>query len=272
MGTPDPIKPKNEIRLGGVRFNTNETESYGKIKNTESFYINFLDGTKVTYSNQHKGFVNSIMQDITDPYNNNKDPYASGEHIENIDGAHVTIGQEDHVLISNCNDIEIIGGNEGDLINIYDSKDIRVKSLEGDDNVNLHNSTNFVIDAGEGKDEVKVIINDRSNKRSFGLSEEEIIDARDLPLPEGKVHLSEDDKLTISKGTSTYDEPTDDTERSVNVYSKAEVVGKGVHSIKQTPEGAFETEVTTRVYNLKDDELISEETVKIKAWEDLPIE
>ena len=126
----------------------------------------------------------------------------------------------------------------------------------------MHNTENFVVDTGEGQDKIEIFNSDA--------------------LPDGKVVMSEDDKLTINTHTTAYSSDflknlEDSTYKftKTTVEKTVEVKGEGTHNVAQTPEEAFEVTKRTVVTEYSYDEndknypktLLDKTEVIKKQWE-----
>lgn len=240
----DPIKPSNEVVLGGVRFDANDAENYGRkfVATDKEFFINFKNGTKVEFNQQPQTQQSGIYQpggigkSIFDEQDTSRQPVISDLSASNVTDLSVSTARAYGAY--GCKDIEIEGNG---YVHVSNSENVSIRTGDGDDDIYIYNSNHFTVDSGDGKDDVVV------KQESSYLS-----DSRYIPLPEGEVILSPEDKLKIMKEahSSDYSKRSDEALRddaetyqvtTTTMSSVANVKGEGTHQIKQTPEEAFDT-------------------------------
>lgn len=269
MSNSGPIKPQNEVTLGGVRFDSNETSGYGKIptplKNA-GYFIDFKDGTRVEYQNTQP--ASSIWNETAGSKEIQCDEYGDGKFHLYVDGVdHVNINSNARIVTTiNCQDANMTLNNEkGCSVYSYGNKNVSIESSTGNDDISvMGNTESFSINTGDGNDSVTIFGGEELSHSS----------------KEGIVTMAGDGELTVLKSFtySNYNEAdailhnsNKFQETEVTITSTAKIKGKGTHNVRQTPEEAFDKTKKTVVREYEIDEfgfiedgtVISEKTEKL---------
>ena len=277
----EPIKPKNEVTLGGVAFNANHADSYGSYKVPDAkagnYYINFKNGTKVEYSQQPTDLTFGVFgqKQTPPPSIELHDDSISFNNICGLEIKGETLPESyQHYEVNNCDSVSLNteGSESYDRISVRDSQNVTVKgadfsndiSIRDSKNVNVETSAerfstvfstsveNINITTGNGDDYISVQDSNNftidtgngNDKVNIVVEDDSVLDSRDVTLPQGSVKMNDGDTLTIQKETRDYS--LHDLEwTATQSRSVATVKGEGVHQVTQTPDEAFETTITT---------------------------
>lgn len=232
----EPIKPRNEVTLGGVAFDANQAESYGTYKipyaKAGNCYINFTNGTKVEYPQQPTDFTLGIFRqekpaiEELSPRNfrfNNingleiqgktqgtylsYDVYNSNGLTINTEGTDsfstIYIQDSQNVTVNANTSCGCSCDNE---IGIFDSNNVNVETPSG--HVFSYDSENINITTGSKRDCIKikdsnnftVDTGDGNDVVEIVTEDDSVLDSREVGLPQGSVKMNDGDTLTIEKG------------------------------------------------------------------------
>lgn len=257
----DPIKPSDEIVLGGVKFNANSAQSYGKIPkplaSDKEFFIDFKNGTRVEFNDQTKLGTGGIF--------NNQSNFGVGETFDPSQKHAISINHKDDlnrsydIKVENCKDIDLtleqdkrfnlkatncenlqIDGSENNkkiCVKIDYSNNVDVKTGDGDDTVLLMNMGNVNVNTEAGND---IIINGFYNIKPNDMAYYTKNNNSNIDPGQGEDRIV---YTNISGDALTPDRHTKgkvilDNEDILSIHSairEVKVQGEGTHNLNQTP-------------------------------------
>ena len=238
----EPIRPKNETNLGGVKFDTNFAQNYGEYKvphqNAGDFFIDFKNGTKVEYSQQPTDFSGGIFnsrQPGEIMHFEDSDKFMIFNNIDNLkitttktrDGMLYDIDNCNNlkmnvqsltfsdIVIDNSNNVSVESSSELGYTSVRNCDQIDIKTGNKHDHIYATQSNNVNINSDSGDDYITINncnnLNIDSGKGedhvTINIEDEAVFDSRDVILPQGTIKMdNENDTLTISKkGDYIYD-------------------------------------------------------------------
>ena len=225
----EPIKPQNILKLGGVEFEANDTNSYGETIGKDglsAFFIDFKNGVKIVYPQQKNKIT---IWNSEEQKEQTGEPKAGMSNISNITGAIIELKNNawtllqglkncdiknasaldlydsedcnltgtdghDYICVSRSNNINIDTGEGCDFISLDDSDNAVVDSGSGDDGIFIDDSKNFEVETGNGEDDVFVSVKSFSETGFYGTR----VMSDSLIEPDNFVELAPDGKADLS--------------------------------------------------------------------------